>query len=138
MKNINHCFKIFTFEIDELILIEFFMKTIIMNMHIFHFNKYDLKGHWRSQKVIGLSRDSRKFFLTHSKIRFIKKVSSSTSHNETQSVHPFYLKSFLHINSWINFGNDIYNKGIWGKILKFCEKKVLWILKNLWKRFGDF
>ena len=31
--------------IYELILIKIYMKTIIMNTKIFHFNKYDLKGH---------------------------------------------------------------------------------------------
>ena len=37
-----------------------------MNSQIFHFNKYDLKGHWRSQMVICLSGNLRKFFITHS------------------------------------------------------------------------
>ena len=43
-----------------------YMKTIIINTKIFHFNKYDLKWLWRSQKVICLSRNLRKIFLTHS------------------------------------------------------------------------
>ena len=34
--------------IYESILIKNYMNTNIMNMQIFHFKKYDLKGHWRS------------------------------------------------------------------------------------------
>ena len=52
--------------IYELILIKIYMKTIIMNTQIFNFDKYDLKGHWRSQKVICLSWNLKKFFITHS------------------------------------------------------------------------
>ena len=42
------------------------MNANIINMQIFNFNKYDLKGHLRSQKVICLYGNLRKFFLTHS------------------------------------------------------------------------
>ena len=38
--------------IYESILIKIYMNTIIMNTQIFHKKKYDLKGHWRSQKFI--------------------------------------------------------------------------------------
>ena len=37
--------------IYESILIKIYMNANIMNMQIFHLFKYDLKGHWRSQKV---------------------------------------------------------------------------------------
>ena len=47
------------------------MNTNIMNTQISHFNKFDLKGHWRSQKVICLSGNLRKFFLTNSFIIWI-------------------------------------------------------------------
>ena len=36
--------------IYESILIKIYMKANIMNTQLFYFNKYDLKGHWRSQK----------------------------------------------------------------------------------------
>ena len=37
--------------IYELILIKIYMNANIMNTQIFHVNKFDLNGHWRSQKV---------------------------------------------------------------------------------------
>ena len=44
------------------ILIIIYMNTNIIKTKIFHINKYDLKGHLRSQKVICLSANLRKFF----------------------------------------------------------------------------
>ena len=52
--------------IYESILIKIYVNTNIMNTQIFNFNNYDLKDHWRSQKVIWLSGNLRKVFLTHS------------------------------------------------------------------------
>ena len=52
--------------IYESILMKIYTNTNIMNTQIFHFNKYDLKGHRRSQKVICLSGNLRQFFITHS------------------------------------------------------------------------
>ena len=61
--------------IYESILIKIYMNTNIINTQIFHLDKYDLKGHWKSQKVICLSGNLRKFFLTHSFMnRFDKKL----------------------------------------------------------------
>ena len=37
-------------------LIKIHMNANIMNTQIFHFNKYDLKGHWRWQKFIQFQR----------------------------------------------------------------------------------
>jgi hypothetical protein len=41
--------------ISESILIKIYMNTNVMNTQIFYFNKYDLKCHRRSQKIICLS-----------------------------------------------------------------------------------
>ena len=62
------------------------MKTIITNTQIFHFHKYDLKGHGRSQKVICLSWNLRKFFMTHSFMNYFDKNLCENYYHEYANV----------------------------------------------------